>query len=320
MRASWYEAAILFGAAFGGMGCRASAPSPLIDRGTYVSDTSLRSKHHEPRVRYLIIHYTVGDDQSALQTLLGDNVSVHYLVFRDPYAGGRAKPLVHALVPEDERAWQAGFPSHWGRASDLNDSSIGIEIVNKGPLDPDFKTWDPFPEGQMRAVLALTQDIVARYQIPPNRVVGHADIAPQRKEDPGPAFPWEQFARAGVGAWPDAPDVATYLAARDPKAPTDVCMLQWRLAAYGYDVPLTGTLDEATKRVLQAFQMHFRNRDYAGDADAESDAIVSALLEKYVKKGAAIPDATTVIPCRQGSEMQQPSEQSTGSPPSGRGT
>src|SRR6202012_5750877 len=136
-------------------------------------------------------------------------------------------------------------------------------------------------------------------------------IAPQRKEDPGPAFPWEAFAREGVGAWPDAQDVTTALAARDPKAPADVCMLQWRLATYGYEVPLNGQLDEQTKRVLQAFQMHFRNRDYAGDADAESDATGSALIEKYVKRGASTPDATTVIPCRQGSMMQQPSEHST---------
>jgi N-acetylmuramoyl-L-alanine amidase len=272
-------------------------PSTLIDHGTYVADTSIHSKRHEPRVRYLIIHYTVGDDQSSLQTLIGDGVSVHYLVFRDPYAGGAEKPLIHVLVPENERAWQAGFPSHWGRASDLNDSSIGIEIVNKGPLDKEYKTWDPFPDGQMTAVLALTKDIVARYQIPPYRVVGHADIAPQRKEDPGPLFPWERFYKAGVGAWPDAPDVATYLQGRDAKAATDVCMLQWKLAAYGYEVPQNGVLDEQTRRVLSAFQMHFRNRDYAGDADAESDALVSALLEKYVKKGAAVPDATTKIPC-----------------------
>lgn len=308
----------LLGAAIALAGCtEPKAPSPLIDRGTYVSDTSIRSKHHEPRIRYLVIHYTVGEDQSALQTLIGENVSVQYLVFRDPFAGGRDKPIVHELVPESERAWQAGFPSHWGRASDLNDSSIGIEIVNKGPLDKDFKTWDPFPEGQMRTVLALTKDIVARYQIPPNRVIGHADIAPQRKEDPGPAFPWEWFAQNGVGAWPDSTEVATQLANRDPKAPADVCMLQWRLATYGYDAPLTGQADEATKRVLQAFQMHFRNRDYAGDADAESDAIVSALLEKYVKRGASQPDDKAVIPCRvvapasQGSSVQQPSLQST---------
>jgi N-acetylmuramoyl-L-alanine amidase len=256
-----------------------------IDRGAYVADASRRSVHYGPRIRYLVIHYTALDDDRSLSVLSTGGVSVHYLVLRDPflYDGTRqAKPFVYALVPEGERAWHAG-ESHWQRASDLNDSSVGIEIVNTGPLDAEKRTWEPFNDAQMDAVLRLARDIVTRYAISPTKVVGHADIAPQRKEDPGPLFPWEKFAEQGVGAWPDAADVERHLAGRDAKSPVDLRTLQSKLAAYGYDIATDGSLDDATRRVLSAFQMHFRPADYAGDADAETEAIADALIAKYAR-------------------------------------
>lgn len=258
--------------------------SSTVDRGTYVVDRSHRARSHDARVRYLVLHYTALDEERSMSVLTHDEVSAHYLVPRQPRTRGGeilSKPLVWQLVGEDERSWHAGL-SRWQRASDLNDASIGIEIVNRGPLDPAKRTWEPFGDEQIDAVLRLTRDIVARYRIPPQRVVGHADIAPQRKEDPGPLFPWEKLARAGVGAWPDAATVTKHLAGRAPKDPADVCVVQTKLAAYGYDAPVTGVLDDRARRVLQAFQMHFRAADYAGDSDAETDAIVSALLEKYL--------------------------------------
>jgi N-acetylmuramoyl-L-alanine amidase len=253
-----------------------------VDHGAYIADSSHPAAFHDSRVRYLVLHYTAIDDARSLQVLTTEEVSVHYLVPCHPVLR-HGKPVVFALVPENERAWHAG-ESRWQHAAELNDSSIGIEIVNRGPLQPSDANggaWDPFDDEQIDAVIRLAQDIVARYQIPPSRVVAHADIAPQRKDDPGPLFPWRRLAAAGVGAWPDDADVARHLAGRDPKAPADVLGLQRKLAAYGYDVPTDGVLDARTRRVLTVFQMHFRPSDYAGDADAQSDAIVSALLDKY---------------------------------------
>jgi N-acetylmuramoyl-L-alanine amidase len=267
----------------------AGCASDRIDRGTYIADTSHRAVSHDSRIRYLVLHYTALDDADSLRVLTTQAVSVHYLVPRHPAGanGGAAsaKPTVLALVPESERAWHAG-DSRWQRAADLNDSSIGIEIVNLGPLDAQTSAWDPFNREQIDTVIRIARDIVTRYHIATTRVVAHADIAPQRKDDPGPLFPWRELAQAGIGAWWDEADVARHLDGRDPKAPADVLALQRKLAEYGYDVPVTGVLDAPTRRVLRAFQMHFRASDYAGDADAQSDAIVSTLLDKY---GATIP-------------------------------
>lgn len=269
----------------------ACSRSPLVDRGTYVADPSHPAASHDARIRYLVLHYTALDADRSMTVLTTDSVSSHYLVPRDPFLRGGeslAKPFVFQLVREDERSWHAGL-SRWQRASDLNDSSIGIEIINRGPLDPERRTWDGFDEPQIETVIRLTQDIVRRYRIPPTRVVGHADIAPQRKEDPGPRFPWERLYRAGVGAWPDAATVVKHLGGREPRAAADVCLLQAKLSAYGYEVALTGVLDDKTRRVLQAFQMHFRPADYAGDADAETEALASALLEKYAPSALSTP-------------------------------
>ncbi len=137
--------------------------------------------------------------------------------------------------------------------------------------------WQPYPLQQIDALIRLSRDIVARYGIPPTRVVGHSDIAPQRKIDPGPLFPWRTLYDAGVGAWPDDATVAAHLAGRDPKSPADVGALQAKLKRYGSD----GVPDDATRRVFSAFQMHFRPSDYSGNTDAESDAIAQALLDKY---------------------------------------
>ncbi|VWC52887.1 N-acetylmuramoyl-L-alanine amidase [Burkholderia aenigmatica] len=255
-----------------------TAPS-LVERGTYYADTSLHARGADSRIRFLVMHYTESDEAKSLRTLTGDSVSVHYVIPPQPRIE-RGMPVVYQLVPESERAWHAGV-SEWQGTTELNAVSIGIENVNRGPLDSQNRTWQPYPPEQVAALTRLSKDIVARYGIPPTRVVGHSDIAPQRKIDPGPLFPWHALAQAGVGAWPDDATVAARLGGRDPHAPVDVRELQLRLARYGYDVATDGVLDERTRRVFAAFQMHFRPSDYAGNADAETDAIAQALLDKY---------------------------------------
>nr|WP_061163776.1 N-acetylmuramoyl-L-alanine amidase [Caballeronia temeraria] len=251
-----------------------------IDRGTYIADTRYHAKNSDSRIRFLVMHYTEIDEAGSLAVLTGDQVSVHYVVPDVPRIEN-GEPVVYQLVPEDKRAWHAGLSS-WQGATELNASSIGIENVNLGPIGPlsDGK-WQPYPPAQVDALIKLSRDIVARYAIAPTRVVGHSDIAPQRKIDPGPLFPWHALYDAGVGAWPDDATVAAHLAGRDPKAPCDVRALQDKLKRYGYDVATDGVLDDKTRRVFSAFQMHFRPSDYAGNADAQSDAIAQALLDKY---------------------------------------
>ncbi|VWC76500.1 N-acetylmuramoyl-L-alanine amidase [Burkholderia lata] len=257
----------------------ACTSSPLVERGTYYADTSLHARGADSRIRFLVMHYTESDEAKSLRTLTGDSVSVHYVIPPQPRIE-RGMPVVYQLVPESERAWHAGV-SEWQGTTELNAVSIGIENVNRGPLDPQNRTWQPYPPEQVSALTRLSKDIVARYGIPPTRVVGHSDIAPQRKIDPGPLFPWHALAQAGVGAWPDDATVTARLGGRDPHALVDVRDLQLKLARYGYDVATDGVLDARTRRVFAAFQMHFRPSDYAGNPDAETDAIAQALLDKY---------------------------------------
>ncbi|HCS1306723.1 TPA: N-acetylmuramoyl-L-alanine amidase, partial [Salmonella enterica] len=116
--------------------------------------------------------------------------------------------------------------------------------------------------------------------IKPQNVVAHADIAPQRKDDPGPRFPWRELAAQGIGAWPDAQRVAFYLAGRAPYTPVDTATVLALLSRYGYEVKADMTAREQ-QRVIMAFQMHFRPAQWNGIADAETQAIAEALLEKY---------------------------------------
>ncbi|AOJ86943.1 N-acetylmuramoyl-L-alanine amidase [Burkholderia sp. MSMB0856] len=262
------------------LGLLAACTSPsLVGRGTYYADTSLQARGADSRIRFLVMHYTESDEAKSLRTLTGDSVSAHYVVPPQPRIE-HGMPVVYQLVPESKRAWHAGI-SEWQGTTELNAASIGIENVNRGPLDPQNRTWQPYPPEQVDALIRLSKDIVARYGIPPTRVVGHSDIAPQRKIDPGPLFPWHALAQAGVGAWPDDATVAARLGGRDPHALVDVRELQLKLARYGYDVPTDGVLDARTQRVFAAFQMHFRPSDYAGNPDAGTDAIAQALLDKY---------------------------------------
>lgn len=275
-----------FGAACAVLGLLAACTSPsLVGRGTYYADTSLHARGADSRIRFLVMHYTESDEAKSLRTLTGDSVSVHYVVPPRPRVE-HGMPVVYQLMPESKRAWHAGI-SEWQGTTELNAASIGIENVNRGPLDSQNRTWQPYPPEQVDALIRLSKDIVERYRIPPTRVVGHSDIAPQRKIDPGPLFPWHALAQAGVGAWPDDETVTARLAGRDPHALVDVRGLQLKLARYGYDVPTDGVLDARTRRVFAAFQMHFRPSDYAGNPDAGTDAIAQALLDKYFPAPAA---------------------------------
>ena len=178
------------------------------------------------------MHYTAEDFHSSLKTLTDEHVSAHYLLPAHPQCE-HGKPTVYRLVPEAMRAWHAGT-SAWRGRSNLNDTSIGIEIVNKGfTRSMLFTHWQPYTAEQIAVLIPLSRDIIQRYGIQPQDVVGHSDIAPQRKQDPGPLFPWRQLAQAGIGAWPDERDVQRLLAGRDRHAPVPMVPLleSWRVTA-----------------------------------------------------------------------------------------
>ena len=223
----------------------------------------------DSRVQYVVLHYTSTDLQDSLQTLTDKGVSSHYLIDADP-------PTIYRLVDEDRRAWHAGA-SQWRGRTWLNASTIGIELVNPGYREtPEGRVWYPYPEAQIDQLLALLQDIRQRHQLPIDSIIGHSDIAPQRKVDPGPLFPWKRLADAGLIRWPDAQQVAVRQQAFVTALP-DALWFQQQLAAVGYSIAFSGQFDEQTRNVLAAFQMKYRPARFDGVADAETAALLAVL-------------------------------------------
>ena len=215
----------------------------------------------------LVLHYTgMQTGEAALARLCDPDakVSAHYLVEED----GR----VFRLVPEERRAWHAGVSS-WQGDTDCNAASVGIEIVNPGH---EFG-YRPFPERQIKAVIALVADVRTRWTISDDRIVGHSDIAPARKQDPGELFPWKRLSDAGHGLWaepPPAPGAPLGLGDEGP----GVLVLQGGLARLGYDCERTGRYDEGCAQIVIAFQRHWRQEQVDGVADGDTRARLMALL------------------------------------------
>jgi len=202
-------------------------------------------------VDILVLHYTGMRNCAAALDRLCDaaaKVSAHYLIDEDG--------TVHALVPEDRRAWHAGV-SFWRGETNVNGRSIGIELVNPGH---EFG-YAPFAEEQMRALIELCAGILSRHPIPARNVVGHSDVAPARKQDPGEKFDWPRLAARGVGLWPERVV---------PAAVSEAETLDL-LAAYGYDVA-------DGPAAITAFQRHFRPSRIDGIADADTAGRISGLL------------------------------------------
>ncbi|GAB2801472.1 N-acetylmuramoyl-L-alanine amidase [Halomonas shantousis] len=275
--------------------CTGSAS--LEKRTGYLVDSRHVATAYNSRIRHLVLHYTDSKERQALDTLTGPLVSAHYVVPLPPHRG-LDQPLVFQLVKESQRAWHAG-KSAWRGHTNLNDTSIGIEIVNQGPLvTAHGRRWDLYPAEQIKAVIALSRDIIERHGIEPTDVVGHADIAPSRKIDPGPRFPWYQLYQAGIGAWPDDATIK-YYRQRFRNDPPSLRQVQLALVTYGYALNANGTLDDSTRDVLRAFQMHFRPANHAGYPDPETTALLWALIDKYRGSQAANELlAKPSLPCR----------------------
>lgn len=221
------------------------------------------------RPQILVLHYTAMASAEEACTWLctsENEVSAHYLVAEDGH--------IIQMVPEAERAWHAGLSS-WRGQTDINSLSIGIEIANSGHDAgcPDF------PDAQMNSVIALCHSIIERHQITPQNIVGHSDIAPARKRDPGEWFDWPLLYQNGIGHYVDPAPISggRYFMRAEQGQPIEA--LQSMLALYGYGIKVDGLFGVETEAVLTAFQRHFRPEKVDGIADMSTIDTLHRLLK-----------------------------------------
>jgi N-acetylmuramoyl-L-alanine amidase len=231
-----------------------AAPSPNFDARSAPPDM-------------IVVHYTgmaTGEEALARMCDPAAKVSAHYMIETD----GR----VFELVPEARRAWHAGV-SFWKGERDINSVSIGIELVNPGHE----AGYPDFPADQIDALIGLMDAIRGRWEISDGRILGHSDVAPDRKIDPGEKFPWKRLAQDGHGLWLEpAPAPGVPLGVGDEG--TGVFALQAGLTRLGYDSAPSGQYDAHTETIVRAFQRHWRPEQIDGIADGETRARLVHLL------------------------------------------
>ena len=235
------------------------------------------STAQDSRIQYIILHYTAADLDRSLDLLTKGNVSSHYLI--------SGKGTTYQLVEDDKRAWHAGISSWQGRTS-LNNSSIGIEMVNLGYKETPQKTqvWFAYTDDQIKTLIRLLKNLQAKYNIPAENILGHSDIAPLRKSDPGPLFPWRELAKEGLATWPNEPEVTKQQQAFVVNKLPSAQWVQQKLNKIGYDAPYTGVFDKDTRKVIKAFQMHYQPENISGFIDAKTIALLIVVANKDFKK------------------------------------
>ncbi|POA17476.1 N-acetylmuramoyl-L-alanine amidase [Pseudomonas sp. FW300-N1A1] len=250
-------------------------------------NTQYRStKGYNSRIRFLILHYTAGNFSSSIAALTGPSVSAHYLIpdVTDPtYAkAGLTDQQIFSLVDERQRAWHAGV-SQWDNRNNLNDTSIGIEVVNLASDNQGHFNFPPYHPLQVAAIEQLALDILKRYpDISARNVLGHSDISIGRKSDPGPEFPWHALYLKGIGAWFDPVTQRTFFNEYQTNGlPTRQQSLTL-FKSYGYDIKAANT-KSGFQQLVRAFQLHFRPEKYDGAMDLETAANLAALVKKYSK-------------------------------------
>ena len=262
----------------------ANSESFIIDSETY------QATGKSERIKSIVLHYTVSNNARSINTLTTGQVSAHYLIL--DYNDDK----IYNLVPESERAWHAGDGGFAGRTI-LNDTSIGIEIVNSG-IKPEYRNalkngtleyhpyehYVEFDELQIKKVAQLVQDLAARYKISPKNIIGHADMAPSRKIDPGAKFPWQRlYKEYGIGAWYDEFDKQFFMH-QDAFAAATIPEIKQAFRDYGYQINDRDEWDKASRNVVYAFQLHFRPQQPTGELDLETYAILKALNKKYADR------------------------------------
>lgn len=242
-------------------------------------------KSFNTRVRFLVLHYTAENFEGSIKSLTGDNVSVQYLVpdiTDESYIQAGFKDMqIFNLVDENARAWHAGVSS-WAERTNLNDTSIGIEIVNLATENKGVWHFPPYTAVQIAAVKQLAVNILQRYpEISPVNVVAHSDIAPTRKSDPGPEFPWQELYEEGIGAWYDPETKEKFIQEFTAEGLPSKAEIVAHFGTYGYDATIASS-ELGYHDLVRAFQLHFRPTNYDGEVDIETAAILYALVEKYL--------------------------------------
>ncbi|EGR4143501.1 N-acetylmuramoyl-L-alanine amidase [Vibrio cholerae] len=235
------------------------------------------------RTRFLIFHYTALNFSESVKALTSNAVSAHYLI-PDPtdatYIDSGFKDLrIFNLVNENDRAWHTGV-SAWSGRSNLNDTSLGIELVNQARDDNGIITFLPYHPQQIAALKLLAINILQRYpDISPTNIIGHSDVSPGRKSDPGALFPWKELHLSGVGAWYDEESKIKYCKQFKKNLPNKNDILE-KLKTYGYDTTKAED-NQVYQQLIRSFQLHFRPENYSGNIDVETVAILYSLVDKY---------------------------------------
>ena len=237
-------------------------------------NTDRVSKSYNSRIRQIVLHHTAENFERSFEILIGDTTiqaSSHYLINDEPTK--KHPDVIYNLVPDNLRAWHAGS-SEWRREINLNNTSIGIEIVN---LNGNIHQYS---EKQIEAVIFLVKELIEKYHVSPVNIVAHSDISPGRKIDPGSLFPWKQLFDNGIGAWYDEGDRTIYRE-KIAKLPS-VATIKNNLHQYGYNISQNNPeIDEEYTNVVKAFQMHFSPNKVDGIMSLEDYIILRSLLKKY---------------------------------------
>lgn len=247
-----------------------------VDSNTYIS----RGK--DERVHFIVLHYTALDNISSIRELTS-GVSAHFLVLDED------DNKIYNLVPLEQRAWHAGISAFRGRTN-INDTSVGIEIVNDG-IDMKYRNeanqyypyeyYVDYKPIQIEKVAQIVKYITERYNIPAKNIVAHSDIAPSRKKDPGAKFPWKElYDKYNLGAWYDESDKQKFMNEEKFNA-TSIREMKDELRKYGYEINKLDEWDKESKDVVYAFQLHFNPKSLTGEMDLETFAILKALNKKY---------------------------------------
>ena len=233
------------------------------------------------RIQFIVVHYTATDNLGSIKELTSSRVSSHFLVLDED------DNKIYSLVPLEQRAWHAGASSFRGRTN-INDTSVGIEIVSDGiakeyrnnpyPLYDHYVEFKPI---QIEKTAQIIKYVAEKYNIPAKNIVAHSDIAPGRKKDPGAKFPWKElYDKYNIGAWYDEADKQAFMNEEKFNA-TSIREIKDELRKYGYEVNRLEEWDKESKNVVYAFQLHFNPKNLTGEMDLETFAILKALNKKY---------------------------------------
>ena len=248
-----------------------------------VDSSSYISTGKNERVQFIILHYTATDNLGSIKELTSSRVSSHFLVLDED------DNKIYNLVPLEQRAWHAGASAFRGRTN-INDTSVGIEIVSDGiareyRADPNpYHPYDHYVDYkpiQIEKAAQIIKYVAEKYNIPARNILAHSDIAPSRKKDPGAKFPWKElYDKYNIGAWYDEADKQEFMDEEKFNA-TSIREIKDELRKYGYEINRLDEWDKESKDVVYAFQLHFNPKNPTGEMDLETFAILKALNKKY---------------------------------------